>query len=222
MTRRAERSLPASSAVAHAAPRAPAATATAAGKSEIETVVRQVVASLRGDLNATDLSLYDELEGLARFIQSARSEIAALRPDEIRHKHLPSATDELDAIVVHTAEATGAILDAAEQIEAATATLPAENGRAIQERVTRIYEACNFQDITGQRITKIVKTLKQIENKVEALVAAFGDEVARERARGKESAVPAATPSDADLLNGPQLPTTANSQADIDALFDKL
>lgn len=157
--------------------------------------------------------LFDELTRLARFIAAAKRDIAALHPDEIRQKHLPSATDELDAIVAATAEATGSILDAAEKLTAIDA--PQGVGEQITEHVTRIFEACTFQDITGQRITKVVKTLKQIEAKVGDLVAAFGDAPAPARA------IKAAAKGDAALLNGPQLPQNAASQSDIDALFEK-
>lgn len=203
--------------------------APAMDRKQVEEIVQSVVVSLRGDLTAADLSLYQELEGLARFIQSAKAEIAALRPDEIQNEHLPSAADELDAIVGNTEEATGIILDSVEKIEAIAQKIEGENGTQIVDVVTKIYEACNFQDITGQRITKVVKTLKQIEDKVAALIGAFGDELAREKARAAASA-PAASgavstatdkPSDEDLLNGPQLPNNANSQADIDSLFGR-
>ncbi len=203
--------------------------APAMDRKQVEEIVQSVVVSLRGDLTAADLSLYQELEGLARFIQSAKAEIAALRPDEIQNEHLPSAADELDAIVGNTEEATGIILDSVEKIEAIAQKIEGENGTQIVDVVTKIYEACNFQDITGQRITKVVKTLKQIENKVAALIGAFGDELAREKARAAASApaasatvsAPTDKPSDEDLLNGPQLPTNANSQADIDSLFGR-
>ncbi len=207
---------PLASAHANAAP--------AMDRKQIEEIVQSVVVSLRGDLTAADLSLYQELEGLARFIQSAKAEIAALRPDEIQNEHLPSAADELDAIVGNTEEATGIILDSVEKIEAIAQKIEGENGTQIVDVVTKIYEACNFQDITGQRITKVVKTLKQIENKVAALIGAFGDELAREKARAAAAApapAPTQKPSDEDLLNGPQLPTNANSQADIDSLFGR-
>ena len=44
----------------------------------------------------------------------------------------------------------------------------------LQDAVTRIYEACSFQDITGQRITKVVTTLKVIEEKVAHIISTFG------------------------------------------------
>jgi chemotaxis protein CheZ len=191
-------------------------------QAEIEAVVQSVVATLRGDMTAAELSLFAELEGLSRFIRHAKQEIAALRPDEIQDKHLPSATDELDAIVGSTAEATHTILDSVEKIEKASGTLTGEAKDSIANAVTNIYEACNFQDVTGQRIGKVVRTLKQIEAKVAGLVKAFGDEIERVAASSPglvESTAPVGLDADKALLNGPQLPGAGNSQADIDALF---
>lgn len=160
--------------------------------------------------------LFDELTRLARFIEAAKRDIAALHPDEIRQKHLPSAADELDAIVAATADATGAILDAAEKLSAIRVDGPGA-GDQITEQVTRIFEACTFQDITGQRITKVVKTLQQIELKVGELVRAFGGAPPPVRPSVKR----ARRADDAALLNGPQLPADAASQSEIDALFEK-
>jgi chemotaxis protein CheZ len=174
---------------------------------------RSAAESTPGHLN--DHRLYEELAKLARVIEAARRDIAALRPDEIRQKHLPTATDELDAIVGATADATGEILDAAEQI---SAIADAAGATKLTEQVTRIFEACSFQDITGQRITKVVKTLKEIEAKVVDLVRAFGS---LENAAGDVDGSAAGQDGEAALLNGPQLPRDARSQADIDAIFDK-
>ena len=87
---------------------------------------------------------------------------------------------------------------------------------------TDIYEACTFQDITGQRITKVVTALKHIEDTVDGLLNAFGDEIAKYReANPKQVDVPevASIPSDEDLLEGPQLEGKGNNQAEIDALL---
>ena len=160
--------------------------------------------------------LFNELTRLARFIEAAKRDIAAMHPDEIRQKHLPTATDELDAIVAATAEATGAILDSAEKLTAIVGDADPALRDQIAEQATRIFEACSFQDITGQRITKVIKTLKQIEAKVGDLVQAFGDAPPPPARGGKP-----AGDDEAALLNGPQLPQNAVSQSDIDALFEK-
>jgi chemotaxis protein CheZ len=184
----------------------------------VASVVEAVLASLSGDLSVADLKLYRELHELARYIADAKREIAEVQPHDISER-IPAATDELDAVVDHTAEATGTILDAAESVEKLVSAMPPPMGNIVGAAVTRIYEACNFQDITGQRITKVVTTLKYIEQKVDALLAAFGE--------GVRSAPPAAEPAaaprdDARLMTGPQLPASANNQADIDTILAQL
>ena len=182
--------------------------------SAVASVVEAVVASLSGDMSIADLKLYQELEQLARYIQAAKREIAEIQPHDITER-IPAATDELDAVVDHTAEATGTILDAAESMEKLAAGLPRETGNLIAGAVTRIYEACNFQDVTGQRINKVVVTLKYIEQKIDALLGAFGDGADDLE---KRAGLPALD-EPRQLLHGPQLPKDANNQADIDAIL---
>lgn len=190
-------------------------------REEVAAIVESVLTSLQGDMSAADVRLYHELEQLSRLIQSAKSEIAAIRPEDINEQHIPTATDELDAIVGATEDATGAILDSMEKIEALTGKMESEIGAQVGDAVTRVYEACNFQDITGQRISKVVKALKEIEIKIDALVKAFGTQgeggAKKASAKGERKAKDAR--EDGHLLNGPQLPANAISQADIDALL---
>jgi chemotaxis protein CheZ len=180
--------------------------------------VEEVVASMTGPLSLNDIKLYREIEDLARFIQAAKREIAAIRPDDIKGEHIPAATDELDAVVAATAHATGEILDRAEALDklAGSGTLPPEATAEINDAVTRIFEASNFQDITGQRITKVVRTLRFIESKIDGLLVAFGTSFLAELPPPEEPPQPQ---GDAALLHGPQMPAAANSQADIDAIL---
>ena len=68
-------------------------------------------------------------------------------------------------------------MDATEQIEGLMDKVDPEDASVIMEATSTIYEACGFQDITGQRTTKVVKALKDIEEKIDALVEAFGSEI---------------------------------------------
>jgi chemotaxis protein CheZ len=186
----------------------------------IAEIVRGVLASMKGDLSAGEASLLSEVEELGRTIASAKAEIAELRVEDINGQHIPSATDELDAIVAHTAAATNQILEACETLDqVADGPMAKEAGAsaALQTATTQIYEACSFQDITGQRITKVVATLKSIEGKVAQMLSTFG---AR---RGPLDVSPPQAPTgpltDADLVNGPQLPAMAMDQSDIDKLL---
>lgn len=179
----------------------------------VTEVVRAVLTTISHDLTAKESALLREVEELSRTIATAKSEIAELRVDDINDRDIPFATDELDAIVAHTAHATNAILESCEAVEEVSTTVTGEAGTKLQAAVTSIYEACSFQDITGQRITKVVTTLKTIEEKVAHIIGAFGPSVQVAR----RAAAPAAT--DADLLNGPQLPANAMDQSDIDKLL---
>lgn len=174
-------------------------------------------AASAAQLSPSDPKVFEELEALVRFIRLAKREIAALCPDEIREKHIREASDELDAIVAHTEEATGAILDAAEKIEKIASALDVDPAMKLAEEVTRIYEACNFQDITGQRIGKVVAALKNIEARIEALTSALGGAAAV--GAGREAPASETAKSDKDLLHGPQLPANAKTQEEIDALL---
>jgi chemotaxis protein CheZ len=184
-------------------------------RAEIAQMVEEVVGSLDGAFSASEISLYRELSTLAKVIQAAKREIVAVRPDDISAKRIPEAANELDAVVAATAKATGEILDKAENLEKLGATLAPEQRAVINDAVTGIFEACNFQDVTGQRITKVVKTLNYIETKIGALLDAFGEELGELPSEFDEDE----REGDAKLLNGPQMPQNANSQADIDAIL---
>jgi chemotaxis protein CheZ len=180
----------------------------------IAEVVQAVLTTMRGDLTMTEAILLAEVEELGRTIASAKAEIAALRVGEINHRDIPFATDELDAIVKHTAAATHAILESCETLDNVAASVTGDASTQLQDAVTRIYEACSFQDITGQRITKVVTTLKTIEAKIDHILTTFGHAMPEpgEPAPEKPS-------KEHELLNGPQLPALAMDQSDIDKLL---
>jgi chemotaxis protein CheZ len=179
----------------------------------VTEVIRAVLTTISDELTAKEASLLQEVEELGRTIAIAKSEIAALRVDDITDHDIPFATDELDAIVDHTAHATHAILESCEMLDEVAAAVTGEAAAKLQDAVTRIYEACSFQDITGQRITKVVSTLKVIEEKVAHIIGTFGpNTVALQRTTNHIA-------SEADLLNGPQLPAHAMDQSDIDKLL---
>ena len=197
-------------------------------RDEVTDVVRSILSTMDGDISATDLRLYKEVVDLARFIESAKVELAALQPAEIRDQHIPNATDELDAVVGATEQATFAIFDACDVITGIAGQIDPESSAKLTDQVTKIFEACNFQDITGQRISKVVRTLKHIESKVDMIVAAFGDEVrqnhTRPAAAPPEGTTNFATDRPADdpeavLLHGPQMTSNAMDQDEIDRLL---
>ena len=126
---------------------------------------------------------------------------------------LTSAVRELDAIVDATEAATNDILASAETIErltediAATSSDPvvAEQLAGIGDAVARILEASTFQDITGQRISKVVSILDFVEQRATAVVAVWG----ADNVPDPEIADPGDTDDEANLLNGRSSTTRA-------------
>lgn len=169
--------------------------------------------------------LRTELRALSVCIERTKHEIAALRPSGTEDDRLMSVTFELDAIVSATEKATQSILEAAENIDTLMGEIKSNVQDAyaqqrcddVSDIIISIYEACNFQDITGQRITKVVKILQYIEDRINAMTHIWGEDVIDELA-------PQAHHEHRDeeerLLNGPQLEHMAISQDDIDKLFD--
>ena len=152
--------------------------------------------------------LLKEVRALSAVIARARGEIAEIRPNDLKKDKLPRAGRELEAIVRQTEEATGTIMDAAEAIMAASPP------QAVVEHCTRIIEACSFQDLTGQRITKVVTTLTTVEQRLHALETAWGGVSDSQAAELRDR------DDDAEYLNGPALDGEGHDQAAIDALFD--
>ena len=193
---------------------------------QVRAVIEEMLSTMNGNIGSADPRVLEELEELSSFIENTKAEIAAINPEEIPDEHIPEATDELDAVIEATEVATNSIMEAAEMIEGVAEEVTDEQADILSQAVTQIYEACSFQDITGQRIHKVVGALIEIERKVETVVEKFGpdretrDALKRQRQADKENAEAGATEiNEEDLLQGPQLTENANSQDDIDALL---
>ncbi|KQP58221.1 chemotaxis protein [Methylobacterium sp. Leaf399] len=160
-------------------------------------------------------SLIRELVDIADYITHVRNEIAALRANELTRDRLPMAHEELDSVVQATAGATNSIMTAAEEI----LSLPDDgNYRAsVEARMNDIFEACTFQDITGQRIRKVVDALRQLETRLSRFATAVK---ARDEAGIDPAEMERRMRDELLILNGPQLKGPATPQDAIDALFD--
>jgi chemotaxis regulatin CheY-phosphate phosphatase CheZ len=165
-----------------------------------------------------------ELMEMAASIERARREVAALRPPDGNSNKIITATSELDAIVISTERASFEILNAAERLLELTGRLRQENAdpeicALIDSEVSNIFTACSFQDLTGQRTSKVVNALRYIEQRINAMIGIWGED----RSGGGGAAVAddfVDTRPDAHLLNGPQLDGLGVSQADVDSMFD--
>ncbi|MEM6782036.1 MAG: protein phosphatase CheZ [Pseudomonadota bacterium] len=163
--------------------------------------------------------LKNEISVLAETIQKLKADISETSPTELQNEKIPDATVELDAVVESTAEATNAIMTSCEEIENIAEKLDGDQGMTLTNEITKIYEACGFQDITGQRITKVVNTLKEIDHKISMLMGALDMQVGPIEHKKVESVQPSASHDPEELLNGPQMPDNAVNQDDIDKLL---
>lgn len=169
--------------------------------------------------------LKGQLFELRESIEKTKTEIASVRmPNaDAADDRLTSATLELDAIVATTEEATNAILDATEAIEERIMKISALGGEQANldlldemSRFTiKIMEACNFQDLSGQRITKVVKTIKYLEDRIGTMIDIWGaEEFAGIEVKKEEKT------EDQALIHGPQMKDEGVNQDDIDSMFD--
>jgi chemotaxis protein CheZ len=157
------------------------------------------------------------MRALAHAIERAFRDLAEINAGELSSKEVPTAADQLEAVVQATESATNVILAAAEKIEKVQGEVAAPQAAKLAEIVGEIYEACSFQDITGQRIAKVLRALRTIEERLAKMAATL------DRAgTGPVAPTPDTRAGDAALLNGPQLAGQAMSQSDIDALLADL
>jgi chemotaxis protein CheZ len=184
---------------------------------DIITLAEVAAQSLQGFFQAMDARVYGELREIAGYIESMREKIGMLQVHDLKNSRIPSAGQELSAITKSTEQATNTIMECAEAVMAADASDPAAYKAMVEAKMMVIFEACSFQDITGQRIAKVVETLEHIESRVARFAEVMRDKdlegflTENERQRKERK--------DKLLLNGPQLEGQGVAQSQVDAMF---
>lgn len=174
----------------------------------------------QSDPDAAMQGLRAELALLHDTIARNRRELSALINDG-DNRRMTRAAGELGAAIEGMEKATVKILKSTEVIDesarALTAALKTDFERGltqdIQDQVVHIYEACNFQDLGGQRIGNVIATLTMIEDKVAAML---------DRCKIRPGDAPVVkSAAEQRLLNGPRLDGASGhtNQRDIDVLF---
>ena len=164
-----------------------------------------------------DSAVYRELREIAGYIESLKREIGALKANEIKTARIPAAGQELSAVCRATEAATNTIMECAEAVMAADGRDPAAYKALVDEKMMLVFEACSFQDITGQRISKVVETLQLIDERV----SRFAKAIAARDAGGPLSETEQLREERRRrlILNGPQLGGPETSQSEVDAMF---
>ena len=171
-------------------------------------------------VESSDLrELQHEADAIHTAIARTKQELAMLHAGASGHGS-PRAARELDAVVAGTERAAHQIMDAAETIAKAAKSLTTsqvkddEVTQQIRDNVLRIFEACNFQDLSGQRIAKVMAMLQFIDERIARMMEIWG---------GAEAFKPFAgtAESEPSLLHGPKLAGDSGhvTQADIDAIL---
>jgi chemotaxis protein CheZ len=168
-----------------------------------------------------------ELDLIHDAINRTKREIAVLHGKSFNGDEMAKVNGELGAVVGGTEHATQQILEAAESIDNAASALSKNTSldqqkilsEEISERVVSIFEACNFQDLTGQRISKVMSTMKFIEQHINEMMNIWGGVDA---IKAHAPPIVDTREGDAKLLNGPKLDGDVGhaSQDDIDAMFN--
>ena len=161
---------------------------------------------------------------MSKAIAKTREEIASIKPNDTEDNQIITATEELSAIVEATENATNTILEAAEEIQEAAWSLREEGASdtpcdKIDEKTTDIYTACSFQDITGQRTTKVVQALCYIENRVNAMIDIWDLEGETSQSNKGPIQENNDTRPDSHLLNGPALKGDGLEQGCVDSML---
>lgn len=183
---------------------------------EIASVVGSLVQGTTHDEDMDKVAV--ELRELLQFIDTAKGELVGMQPKSLSNRDIPDANVQLDAVVSATEEAASTIMDAADSIDALADDAEDEMASKLGEIATNLFQASSFQDLTGQRISKVAKTLTHLEDRLNALADAIGDdyvEPAEEISVDEEGVAM----NDEDLLHGPQLEGEGNTQEEIDALL---
>lgn len=186
-------------------------------EADADAILSLMVDVIRQQVGEHEKSIYSEIVDIQQKIEKVKQELAEKMPNGV----VPEATQELDAVMKATEDATNKILDSAERIREVTITMDDKivAKKCIEDEVVKIFEACNFQDITGQRIKKVTSTLQYIENSVGNIIKTFEieNEVATPKKKKSLEEI-----TDKDLMNGPQLDAETPSQDDVDKLFDSV
>ena len=170
-------------------------------------------------IKGRDEAAYREFCAIADAITRMRTDIGNLQASELGKHRIPEAGQELDAIVEATENATHTIMEATEGVMAADPNDPERYRETVNNACMTIFEACSFQDITGQRIAKVVETLSMIESRVTHFAEAFGTAEADAPGHLSEKEEQREKRKRELILNGPQNEADAISQDSVDALF---
>lgn len=179
----------------------------------IDDIIREFIEILapytQGELKN---EIHHQLESVLAQFSSLKMDISNISKEVLDKNFIPNTNMDLRSVIIQTEKSVTGILDVCDEINKLSKEI---DNRKIREELiiksTKILEICNFQDLTGQRIQKIVHHLSEIESIIYKMLHFLKPDL-RLKYQSKKD----------ELLNGPQSSEDAPSQDSIDALFDNL
>ncbi len=183
---------------------------------ELAEIIENVVKTLHGDF--VQPAAPDEQSMSAQV--AAADALTALSDFEKNGLAFSDIAEEIEKVRAATQDAASAILAVTEDIENFADEEDGAMQAAVFDVTTAIYEACSFQDITGQRLTRVEDMLRHVELNITRAKAVLGDADAIERnAALSEELDQEDARKEEQILHGPQDAGTANSQEEIDKIL---
>lgn len=116
---------------------------------------------------------------------------------------LETELKQLGEVVKETETAANSIMNSADEIRKIAQNVDVATARKLEAIATKIYEACSFQDLTGQRIKNIRNKLTLVSQNADCRSAPLESERTYEQS----------------LMNGPQFSGSAPGQSEVDNMF---
>ena len=187
---------------------------------ELADIIESVVGTLRTDLGgvvgvAAEPAVTGVEEG-----DSALASLSSLDSGPDGKPLFGMLEEELDEIREATQSAAATFLVMAEDLENLAERFEDEEQAIMLDTATSIYEGCSFQDISGQRLTRVNEIFQEIELCVTQARGLLGDENAKQRSDELSDLIEETSSRKAEhILHGPQNAGTANTQEEIDKIL---
>lgn len=139
----------------------------------VERAVGSALGELRAFIDRRIAELSTEIHATVQLVDFSEAnlsgQLAQIHGQIARMVAVPAAATrnsgvELEAVVEETEKAANRIMEAAEAISTWLAGDQSRDGAAaIAEKVNAIFEACSFQDLTGQRVRRAIEHLQRVD-----------------------------------------------------------
>jgi len=134
------------------------------------------------------------------------------RVAESKKEHIPNAAEDIDVIVDSEEKAVETILSCATEIGDLTSEMPDDIAKKVNALTQEIFEACMFQDLSGQRMKRVSQSFGSVSSGLEEVLDIIE--------KGKNPPANKPVEKKDPLANGPNDGDDAHSQDEIDRILN--